>query len=83
MKKSSFLGSPKETTVITQGPGIEVNPFLRSFWTIPGTCSPRELESRDRRELGRFDFDCKERKKFIQIVAIVNNNWKGGVVEEF
>lgn len=39
-EKSSFLGSPKETTVITQGPGIEVNPFLRSFWTIPGTCSP-------------------------------------------
>lgn len=38
--KKFVLGSPKETAVITQGPGIEVNPFLRrpdyggrSFWT--------------------------------------------------
>lgn len=30
-EKKFVLGSPKETTVITQGPAIEVNPFLR--WT--------------------------------------------------
>lgn len=28
-EKKFVLGSPKETTVITQGPAIEVNPFLR------------------------------------------------------